>query len=176
MLGDMRTLRVAVVVALLLPAGVARGAMLLPGADFPPWELRDDTGKQVSSRDLAGKTYLLWFYPMAMTPGCTAEGNALRDRHAQFQAAGVEVLGISFDPPERNAQFVAEQSFPFRLLSDDGTLAVAVGAADSSGQKTPRRVSYLVGPDGKVLRAYDEVKPATHAEQVLADVRQTGAK
>ncbi|HEY8515065.1 MAG TPA: peroxiredoxin [Candidatus Binatia bacterium] len=148
-------------------------ALLEEGQAFPAWSMPDQTGKTVSSSDLAGKTYLLWFYPKAMTPGCTAEGNALRDSFPELQARGVEVLGVSFDAPAENAKFAAAQSFPFRLLTDDGTLAVQVGAADSSDQATARRISYLVGPDGKVLRAYGSVNPATHAEDVLRDVSAT---
>jgi peroxiredoxin Q/BCP len=81
------------------------------------------------------------------------------------------VLGISFDTPADNAAFVKEQGFPFRLLSDrDRTLAVAVGAAADTSQRYAQRISYLVGPDGKVMKAYSEVTPKTHAQQVLADL------
>jgi peroxiredoxin Q/BCP len=164
--------RLVVVLALLLCAAVAYAAeMLKPGDAFPGWSLVDQSGATVTSRDLAGKTYLLWFYPKAMTPGCTAEGKGLRDNFPALHAAGVQILGVSFDEPEQNAAFVREYQFPFRLLSDsDRMLAAAVGAADSRDQATARRISYLIGPDGKVLHAYDAVNPATHAQQVLADV------
>ena len=156
-------------------AGAAQASeMLQPGSVFPAWELTDDTGAKVTSHDLAGKEYLLWFFPKAMTPGCTAEGDALRDQFAAFQAKGVEILGVSFDAPENNAKFVREQNFPFRLLSDsDHTLAVAVGAVHLPIQPVASRVSYLVGPDGKVVKAYPEVTPASHAQEVLADVSAT---
>jgi peroxiredoxin Q/BCP len=111
---------------------------------------------------------------MAMTPGCTAEGKALRDEYPAFQKLGVEVVGISFDAPEANAEFVAAHGFPYRLLSDDGSLAEKVGASEGPDDRTARRISYLIGPDGKVLRAYETVTPAEHATQVLTDVR--GAK
>jgi peroxiredoxin Q/BCP len=159
--------------AAVLLAGPAHAAMLKEGDPFPAWKLRDQNGAEVSSADLAGKTYLVWYYPRAMTPGCTAEGVSLRDRHADFQSLGVEVLGVSFDPPDQNKKFAEQESFPFRLLSDDGSLAVAVGAADSSDQKAARRVSYLVGPDGKVLHAYATVDPANHAAELLEDLRAT---
>jgi peroxiredoxin Q/BCP len=151
---------------------IAHAADLLQVGDpFPTWSLVDQTGKTVSSHDLAGKKYLLWFYPKAMTPGCMAEGNGLRDRFAELQKAGVEVLGVSFDLPQDNARFVQAQHFPFRLLSDtDRQLATAVGAADSAQQPVARRISYLVGADGKVLRVYGAVTPATHADEVLRDV------
>lgn len=149
----------------------AMADLLKPGDAFPAWTLTDDTGASVSSASLAGKTYLLWFYPKAMTPGCTAEGNGLKQLYPAFQAKGVEIFGVSFDPPEQNAAFVAEEEFPFRLLSDgDRTLAAQVGAASSREQAAAARISYLVGPDGKVKRAYGSVDPRRHAEQVLGDV------
>ncbi len=145
--------------------------MLKPGDSFPAWQLSDQLGGKVSSQDLKGKTYLLWFYPKAMTPGCTAEGEALRDNFDSFRQQGVDVLGVSFDDPKANAAFVAAEEFPFRLLSDaDRALAVAVGAAASPAEPFARRISYLVGPDGKVLRAYGSVSPANHAKEVLADL------
>jgi peroxiredoxin Q/BCP len=150
----------------------AQAANLLKvGEAFPKWTLVDQTGASVSSSDLAGKRYLLWFYPKAMTAGCTAEGDGLRDRFAELRQAGVEVFGVSFDQLQENARFVQEQQFPFRLLSDtDRRLATAVGAADSAQQPVARRISYLVGPDGKVARAYDTVNPSTHADDVLRDL------
>jgi peroxiredoxin Q/BCP len=149
------------------------GDLLASGAPFPEWTLKDHTGKSFSSADLTGKTYLLWFYPKAMTPGCTVEGRALRDSYVQFQERGVVVLGVSFDDPANNARFVEEEQFPFRLLSDaDRSLAVRVGAADSVSQPAARRISYLVGPNGKVLQAYPDVNPQIHAEQVLADLAE----
>jgi peroxiredoxin Q/BCP len=99
------------------------------------------------------------------------EGQALRDSAKAFQERGVEILGVSFDDPKANAEFVEMEKFPFRLLSDtDHTLALAVGAADSPEQPMAKRISYLVGPDGKVLKAYASVNPASHAKQVLADL------
>ena len=152
--------------------GPAYGAGFLARGDaFPAWSLVDQSGATVSSRDMAGKPYLLWFYPKAMTPGCTAEGQGLRDSFAAFQDRHVEILGVSFDAPADNKTFVAQQRFPFRLLSDtDRTLAVAVGAADSTSQPVAKRISYLVGADGKVRAVYANVTPATHAKDVLADL------
>jgi thioredoxin-dependent peroxiredoxin len=164
---------VATVVALVSLAVVApaSAALLKVGDSFPAWSLRDHTGATVTSQSLAGKPYLLWFYPKAQTPGCTAEGRGLRDRFADFQARGVEIVGVSFDAPAANAEFVKAEGFPFRLLSDgDHTLARAVGATASDAQPVATRISYLVGPDGKVQKVYGEVTPATHAGDVLADL------
>jgi peroxiredoxin Q/BCP len=162
---------VTLVLSLALASTLHAGALLASGDAFPAWTLTDQTGTTVSSRDLAGKTYLLWFYPKAMTPGCTAEGRGLRDSFTDFRERHVEVLGVSFDPPAQNRAFVDTEHFPFRLLSDgDRTLAVAVGAADSPAQPVTRRISYLVGPDGKVRAVYASVTPASHARDVLADL------
>jgi peroxiredoxin Q/BCP len=150
----------------------ARADLLPAGEEFPAWELTDQASRPVSSKSLAGKRYLLWFYPKAMTPGCTAEGRGLRDEYEEFRKQDVEILGVSFDTPEENARFVAAEGFPFRLLSDtDRSLAVRVGAASSPAQAVPRRISYLVGPDGKVIEAFASVDPESHAEEVLGKVR-----
>jgi peroxiredoxin Q/BCP len=157
---------------LLVIARVAfAGGLLRVGDAFPDWTLVDQTGATVTAKDLAGTTYLMWFYPKAETPGCTAEGRGLRDRVDDFRARGVEIVGVSFDAPEANAAFVKAEGFPFRLLSDrDRTLARAVGAADASDTPVARRISYLVGPDGKVRHVYGTVTPASHATDVLADL------
>lgn len=164
----------ALVSAVTVAAVVVRadaGALLKVGDAFPAWSLRDQTGTVVTSASLAGKTYLLWFYPKAQTPGCTAEGRGLRDRFDEFRAHGVEIVGVSFDEPAANAAFVKAEGFPYRLLSDtEHTLARAVGAAASDAQPVATRISYLVGPDGKVKKVYGEVTPATHAGTVLSDL------
>jgi thioredoxin-dependent peroxiredoxin len=168
---------VCVTVALGVLAGPARAGMLSAGDTFPSWTLTDHTGKPVSSSELAGKTYLLWFYPKAMTSGCTKEGQGLRDRSDELKQLQLTIFGVSFDEPSTNAEFVKREGFPFALLSDrDHTLATQVGAASISLQPVAWRVSYLIGPDGKVLKAYDSVDPSTHAEEVVRDVRALSNK
>ena len=95
----------------------------------------------------------------------------MRDHFREFETKRVTIVGVSFDTPQDNATFRQQQQFPFLLLSDTTrTLAVAVGAADSPTQPVARRISYLVGADGTVLKAYADVVPASHAQQVLADL------
>jgi thioredoxin-dependent peroxiredoxin len=166
-----RTIGIGLALAALWSATAFAVGMLADGATFPEWSLPDQTGKTVSSKDLAGRTYLLWFYPKAQTPGCTAEGRGLRDRIDDFKKRGVEIVGVSFDAPDANKAFVEAEGFPFRLLSDrDRTLAQAVGAADSKDAPVAKRISYLVGPDGKVKKVYGSVTPASHASDVLGDL------
>lgn len=156
-------------------ASDARAGMLEAGATMTEWSLPDQNSVVVRSSDLAGKSYLLWFYPKAQTPGCTVEARGLRDQFAPLEKAGVTVLGVSFDDPEANKAFVEAESLPFRLLSDqDRKLALAVGAADTGSASFARRISYLVGGDGKVVKAWAAVDPATHAAEVLAEAASNG--
>lgn len=160
---------------LLFAAAAAGQELLRPGQAFPAFQLLDQNGKPFSSAQLAGKPFLLWFYPKANTPGCTKEACQLRDNFEAFSRLGVEVIGVSFDSPEANARFAAEHRFPFPLLSDqDRSLAVQVGAAENPKALFAKRISYLVGADGRVLKVYPKVSPAEHAQEVLKDLRELG--
>lgn len=170
MMKPIATAALAALMTIAAPLAARAAEMLQEGQAMPSFELVDHEGRTVRSSDLAGKRYLLWFYPKAMTQGCTIEAQGLRDNHAELEKAGVVVLGVSFDAPAENKRFVEAESLPFRLLSDqDRKLALAVGAADAADARTARRISYLVGADGKVVKAYASVEPGTHAAQVLAD-------
>lgn len=149
--------------------------LLKVGDAFPAFSLPDESGKEFSSALLQGKPFLIWFYPKAMTPGCTKEGCELRDNFSAFKQAGVEVVGVSFDAPAANKKFKQKNAFPFPLLSDeDRQLAVKVGAADDPKAWFPKRISYLVGADGRVLKVYPKVSPSKHAKEVLNDLQQLG--
>jgi thioredoxin-dependent peroxiredoxin len=169
-----RFLSAVVATSLLLLPALADAKMLAAGETVPAFELKDQEGRAVTSASLAGRRYLLWFYPKAMTPGCTTEARGLRDHYGSLTTAGVEVVGVSFDEPALNKKFVETEKLPFRLLSDsDRKLAVAAGAADSPETEVAKRVSYLVGADGKVIKAYEDVDPNVHAGQVVVDSRAT---
>lgn len=145
--------------------------MLEPGMAFPTFSLAAHDGSTVDSDGLEERYTLLYFYPKADTPGCTTEACALRDAWAELEDAQVAVYGVSYDTPRANRAFAEKHALPFLLLSDtDRSLAKAVGA-DRLLLPVPRRISYLVGPDGTVARAYPSVRPSTHASEVLADVR-----
>ncbi len=145
------------------------GDMLQPGMPFPEFTLTAQDGSTVSSEALHGSYYLVYFYPKANTPGCTKEACAFRDSWPAVEAAGLKVFGVSYDTPKANLAFAEKYHLPFLLLSDtDHALAKQVGAARAV-LPVPKRISYLVGPDGKVVKAYPDVTPASHAEEVLAD-------
>ena len=143
-------------------------AMLETGDRFPTFSLTAHDGSTVSSAELFGSPFLIYFYPKADTPGCTREACEFRDSWDDVQAAGLQVFGVSYDSPKTNRAFAEKYELPFLLLSDgDKDLAKAVGA--SSLMPFPKRISYLVGADGTVVRAYPKVSPAEHASEVLAD-------
>ncbi len=146
--------------------------MIKAGNNFPSFNLRAHDGSTVSSSELEGGYYLVYFYPKADTPGCTKEACTLRDRWEDVSEEGLRVFGVSYDTPEKNRKFAEKYHLPFLLLSDaDHKLAQAVGAARAL-LPLPKRISYLVGPDGKVLKAYPSVNPAEHAGEVLEDLRR----
>jgi thioredoxin-dependent peroxiredoxin len=144
--------------------------MLKPGDPFPAFSLKGHDGATVTSSALAGSPYLVYFYPKADTPGCTKEACAFRDSWAEVQLLGLKVFGVSYDTPEDNRAFAEKYGLQFTLLSDrDRALAKQVGA--DGLMPYPSRISYLVGADGMVLKAYPKVSPAEHAAEVIADFR-----
>ena len=146
--------------------------MLKTGDKFPSFELQAHDGSVVNASDLEGSVYLVYFYPKADTPGCTKEACALRDSWSELKEARVQVFGVSYDTPKANAAFAEKFNLPFLLLSDsDKSLAKSVGA-DRLLIPVPKRISYLVGADGKVLKPYPTVSPSSHADEVLRDVVQ----
>lgn len=149
------------------------GAKLQRGAAAPDFACADATGATRALADYRGKHVLVWFYPKADTPGCTAQGCGLRDRFADFMDRGCVVLGVSVDAAAANAAFAQKHGFPFPLLCDvDRALAQAYGAADAADAKFARRAAALIGPDGKVVQYWSKVDPATFAEQALAALPQ----
>jgi peroxiredoxin Q/BCP len=138
---------------------------------MPSFALIDHAERMVASDDFAGRWYLLYWYPKADTPGCTAQAIGLRDQHDAFEALDCTVLGASFDEPADNAAFRAKFGLPFRLLSDrERGVARRVGAADDDGATHAQRIAHLVRPDGKIERSYLVEDPEFFAEQVLDDL------
>lgn len=169
-----RALVIPILTTLLtVAAGPAHGGdMLAPGDRFPTFELEAHDGSTINSGALAGQTFLLFFYPKAETPGCTKEACRLRDSWTDLRELGVTVLGVSYDTPESNRRFAEKHRLPFPLLSDRSReLASAVGATRLL-LPVPKRISYLIGPDGVVLKAYPSVSPSDHADHVLHDLEE----
>jgi peroxiredoxin Q/BCP len=148
--------------------------MLKAGDKAPQFTLMDQNGSTTSLSDFKGKRVLVWFYPKASTPGCTAQGCNLRDNHAAFTDEDVEIIGISMDSVKRQSNFATKQKFPFRLLADEsGEVTKSFGAYGPKkfmgrSYEGILRSSFLIDGDGVIERVYEKVKTKTHGVDVLA--------
>ena len=146
------------------------GIGLLPvGAPAPDLEGRDPSGKAVRLSTLRGSSAVVYFYPKDETPGCTTEACAFRDSFKRYEAAHVALFGVSRDSADSHAKFAAHHALPFALVSDeDGVVSRAYGVSSLLGMDS--RVTFLVGPDGKVAHVWPKVDPGVHADEVLGAV------
>ena len=149
---------------------------LKEGDQAPGFSAPVSGGVTVSLEELAGKHVILYFYPRDDTPGCTKEACAFRDHFAAFKKKGAVVLGVSIDPVKSHDKFVEKFKLPFPLLADvDKKIVEAYGVW---GQKSfmgrkylgIHRVTFLIGPDGRIKKIWPKVKPEEHAEEVLAAI------
>jgi peroxiredoxin Q/BCP len=149
---------------------------LAPGDEAPDFSLADADGKIVNLSALRGQRVIVYFYPAAMTPGCTREACDFRDNVGDLRAAGVTVLGISKDKPDKLARFQDKENLNFPLLADPGLAAHkdyrAYGEKTMYGKKTTGviRSTFVVGPDGKIENAYYNVKATGHVDRLLKDL------
>jgi thioredoxin-dependent peroxiredoxin len=149
---------------------------LEPGDEAPGFELPDADGKPVRLADLRGQRVIVYFYPAAMTPGCTKEACDFRDSIGSLAAAGTTVLGISPDQPPALAKFRDRDGLNFPLLSDpDHAVHQAYGAyGEKKLYGKPMvgviRSTFVVGADGKLERVYYNVKATGHVERVRKDL------
>ena len=146
-------------------------------APAPEFELPDQNGELHSLEDYRDKWVVLYFYPKDDTPGCTTEACEFRDNIFAFRDLNAYILGVSLDDVESHKSFAEEYSLPFPLLADtEGTVSTAYGVKTRwAGMNVAKRQTFIIGPDGKVARHYEKVDPATHSEQVLADLKELGA-
>lgn len=144
------------------------------GDAAPAFELPDETGAMRSLRAfLAAGPVVLYFYPAALTPGCTKESCHFRDLRAEFAEVGAQRVGISADPVDKQKKFSDTYDFDFPLLSDeDGAVATAYGVHRSFGPLPTKRVTFVIGTDGTILDIVkSEIRFAKHADQALATLR-----
>jgi peroxiredoxin Q/BCP len=145
----------------------------------PTFALLDQDGNQVTLSDYAGRSLIVFFYPKAMTPGCTAEACDFRDNHGRLVAAGYEIVGISPDEPERNAKFREKEGLTFPLLSDPAhKVAEAFGAwgiKKNYGREYEGliRSTFVIGPDGEIEAEYRNVKATGHVGRLTRDLLET---
>jgi peroxiredoxin Q/BCP len=149
---------------------------LAPGDLAPDFTLPDADGRELSLSSLRGQRVIIYFYPAAMTPGCTKQACDFRDSRSDLSEAGFAVLGISPDPPAKLARFAARDGLTFPLLSDpDREVLKAYGAFGEKmlyGKKSIGviRSTFVVGADGRIERAYYGVKATGHVARLRKDL------
>ena len=143
----------------------------------PEFELPDETGtRRRLGEFLSAGPVVLFFYPAAMTMGCTAECRHFRDLAAEFRAAGAQRVGISRDRVEKQRQFSDQNAFDFPLLSDeDGAVARSFGVHRSFGIAPTKRATFVIGRDRRILRVIrSELNMRVHADRALEALRAHG--
>ncbi len=151
--------------------------MIEEGKKAPAFSLKNQAGETVKLSDFAGKYVVLYFYPKDDTPGCTKEACSFRDEHSKLQKAGAVVLGVSPDDEKAHTKFITKYKLPFTLLADtEHAVAEKYGAwgeKNMYGRKYMGivRSTFLIGPDGKVAKAWPKVKPEGHGEEVLEAIK-----
>ncbi len=154
--------------------------MIEQGDKAPDFELHDQDGRAVKLSDFRGQPVVVYFYPKADTSGCTTQACGVRDHRADYDSAGVTVLGISPDPVKKVKKFDEKHAFGFPLLADeDHAVAEAYGVwvQKSMYGRTywgNERTTFIVDPDGKVAQVLRKVKPAEHDELVLGALGEAG--
>lgn len=148
------------------------------GIPAPEFTLLDDAGLSRRLVDYRGQHVVLYFYPKDDTPGCTTEACNFRDDYSAYVEAGVTVLGVSPDSPKSHAKFKQKFQLPFPLLADeDHAVCEAYGVW---GQKKfmgreymgVLRTTFLIAPDGKIKKVFEDVKPSEHSAEVLAALKE----
>jgi peroxiredoxin Q/BCP len=144
------------------------------GSPAPDFELKTDSGDTMSLSSLRGKPVVIYFYPKDDTPGCTKQACGIRDVYGEFERAGAVVLGISPDNEGSHVKFKQKYDLPFTLLADtDHGVAEQYGVWNEKSYLGKKymgvsRSTFVIGEDGIVKKAMHDVKPATHANDVLA--------
>jgi thioredoxin-dependent peroxiredoxin len=155
--------------------------VLAPGDTAPDFTLPDQNGEELTLSELRGVTVVLYFYPRADTPGCTTQACGVRDRGADYEAAGARVIGVSPDEPEALKKFAAKYDLDFTLLADpDHSVAEAYGAWGEKSMYGKKymgilRNTYVIDPDGRIAKVLPKVQPKKHDALVLAALAELAA-
>lgn len=149
-----------------------------PGQIAPAFDLPDQNGKLHNLADFRGKWLVLYFYPKDDTPVCTKEACAFRDNFAAIRSEGANIVGISLDDSSSHAKFAAKNHLPFPLLSDpSGKVADEYGILmNIMIFKLAKRYTFLIDPQGHVVKVYDKVQVYAHVNEVLADLKKLSSK
>jgi len=155
--------------------------MLQLGDQAPNFELPDQNGDTLELSELKGETVVLYFYPRADTPGCTVQACGVRDRSADYKAAGARVIGISPDEVKAVDKFAGKFDLDFTLLADaDHKIAEKYGTwieKSMYGKKYMgvQRATFIIDPKGKIAKVFPKVSPKTHDDVVLKALGELAA-
>jgi thioredoxin-dependent peroxiredoxin len=144
------------------------------GQMAPSFTLPSETGIDVSLDSLRGQWVVLYFYPADMTPGCTIEAHNFEQDLARYQSLNAQIVGISVQSVESHKKFCAKDGLTFTLLADTGKKVVAEygSLGDYLGYKIAKRNTFLINPNGKIVKVWTKVDPAHHSQQILAALHE----
>ncbi|MGA9528657.1 MAG: peroxiredoxin [Terriglobales bacterium] len=139
------------------------------GSPAPEFTLTSQEGKPVSLKEYRGKWVVLYFYPKDFTSGCTIEAHNFQRDQPQYQQKGAVVLGVSVQGADSHKQFCTQEGLNFKLLADtDHKVSSAYGSLTNLGLlKFASRHTFIIDPDGKIVKVFTEVNPNHHSEEVL---------
>jgi peroxiredoxin Q/BCP len=172
-----RILLIAIVVVVLAVVGwrsLAADDAALPqaGQQAPEFTLPSQDGTPIDLNSFRGKWVVLYFYPKDMTPGCTIEAHNFQRDLDKYQKENAVILGVSVDSPDSHKQFCAKEGLSFHLLADtDKKVVPQYGSLGNyMGMKIAKRNTFLIDPDGKIVKVWTGVDPSHHSEEVLAEL------
>ncbi len=145
-----------------------------PGNPFPDFSLPNQDGKIVKLSDFAGQWLVVYFYPKDDTPGCTMQGKAFTASKADFDAAGIKLVGVSADDSVSHKNFCNKFAFTIDLLADTNSAlmkTLGLGQAEWKGMKFWERTTFVVDPKGTIRRIYEKVNPEGHEQVLLRDIQ-----
>ncbi|HUY81965.1 MAG TPA: peroxiredoxin [Acidobacteriaceae bacterium] len=173
---------ILVIVAVVVLGGLAlrsfannsNSKMPQTGEMAPNFTLPSENGNDVSLDSLRGKWVVLYFYPADMTPGCTIEAHNFEHDLARYKTLNAEIVGVSVQSVASHKKFCAKDHLTFTLLSDTGKKVVEKygSLGDYMGYKIAKRNTFLLNPEGKIVKVWTKVDPAHHSQQVLAALHQ----
>jgi peroxiredoxin Q/BCP len=148
-----------------------------PGTAAPDFNLPSSTGENIKLSDFAGRHLVLYFYPRADTPGCTTEACGFRDSADDYEAAGVNVVGVSPDPETAVTKFADKYNLTFPLLADEHhTVCEAYGVWQEKSMYGKKylgaaRTTFVIDGDGQIVKVFEKVKPKGHEQEVLEAIQ-----
>ena len=167
------TARKALLIGALTLLPIVLFANIEVGQPAPDFSLTSQDGNKVSLSQFKGHWVVLYFYPKDFTSGCTMEAHKFQDDQDKYKKLDAAIIGVSVDTPDSHKQFCTKEGLTFKLLADPTAQVPAQydSIMEYQGTKLAARHTFLIDPSGNVAKAYMQVDPKSHSEQVLADLK-----